>query len=184
MKGSRKNLTWRASGTRDFAKKYTCGHCQTVVAGKQYFEIDATTRDETDDLIVICPNCNRPTYFFQDKQIPGVGRGQAKIKYVPPDIHEIYSQVRLSYASASWASVALLCRKILMNVAVHLGANEGKSFLEYVSFLSDKNFISPQNHKWLDAIRKLGNDENHKIKLSSENEAKKVLDFSEIGSFL
>ena len=67
-----------------------------------------------------------------------------------------------------------------MNIAVTEGADEGKSFIDYVTYLNDKNFIPPKGKSWVDAIRKLGNEANHSIQFKSPEEAKLVLTFTEM----
>jgi hypothetical protein len=52
----------------------------------------------------------------------------------------------------------LLCRKMLMNVAVHEGAAEGLKFIEYVTYLSDHGYVPPfhrmENIGWITSGRK------------------------------
>ena len=40
------------------------------------------------------------------------------------------------------------CRKVLMNTAVHQGAEEGKTFAYYVDFLDSKGYIPPNGRAW------------------------------------
>ena len=72
------------------------------------------------------------------------------------------------------------CRKVLMNTAVHQGAEEGKTFAYYVDFLDSKGYIPPNGRAWVDHIRKVGNTATHEIKLVKQSEAELVLNFTEM----
>jgi len=74
----------------------------------------------------------------------------------------------------------MACRKILMNVAVHLKADEGQSFLDYVNFLDSKGYIPPNGKEWVDEIRKRGNTATHEIRLMENQDAELILTFTEM----
>jgi hypothetical protein len=92
----------------------------------------------------MCPFCNRPTFFEGDQQIPGVPYG-AEVSALPVNIEAIYNEARRSVASSSYTGAVMLCRKLLMNVAVDRGAPQNQSFAEYVNFIEAKGYIAPGN---------------------------------------
>jgi hypothetical protein len=67
-----------------------------------------------------------------------------------------------------------------MNISVSEGAKEGLSFVDYVNYLKDNNYIPPNGLKWVDEIRKHGNTANHKIVLKTKEEALKIVLFTEM----
>ena len=67
-----------------------------------------------------------------------------------------------------------------MNIAVSEGAKEGKSFVDYVNYLNDNNYIPPKGKAWVETIRKLGNEANHSIDFKTTDEAKLILTFTEM----
>ena len=67
-----------------------------------------------------------------------------------------------------------------MHVAVAKGAKAGKTFIEYVEFLSTNNYVPPEAKGWVDHNRKKGNEANHEIMIMSEEEAKDLIIFSEM----
>jgi hypothetical protein len=83
---------------------------------------------------------------------------------------------------SAYTAVALLCRKLLMNVANDQGAPAGQQFITYVDFLDDKKFIPPGGRPWVDHVRKQGNFATHDIPQPSEDEAKRLLTF--VGALL
>ena len=74
----------------------------------------------------------------------------------------------------------MLCRKLLMNVAVQQGARHNQSFQSYVEYLDEHGFVPPNGRKWVDAIRKKGNDANHEIELMSSKDAHNIIRFTEM----
>ena len=49
-------------------KKYSCGYCHSLVASKSAYFTDKAPQH----WIYICPNCEGPSIFILDKQVPGV----------------------------------------------------------------------------------------------------------------
>jgi hypothetical protein len=80
----------------------------------------------------------------------------------------------------SFTSAVLTCRKLLMHIAVAKGAAPGKSFMEYVEYLDQKNYIPPDGKGWVDYIRKKGNEANHEIKIMSVADASDLITFLEM----
>ena len=74
----------------------------------------------------------------------------------------------------------MLSRKMLMNIAVGEGAQEGLSFVGYVEYLADKGFIPPNGKAWVDYVRKRGNEANHEIALMGEADARALITFVEM----
>lgn len=154
-------------------RTYSCGFCNAVVGGT-YGYWSASDRS-----ILICPNCDQPAYFNErSEQIPGALEG-AKVAHVPAPLDDLFQEARRCYASAAYTAAVLICRKMLMNIAVHEGASEGLKFIEYVQHLSDKGYIPPNGKHWVDHIRKKGNEATHEIAVMSQGDASELLQFTE-----
>ena len=67
-----------------------------------------------------------------------------------------------------------------MNIAVEQGADEGKSFIEYIEYLSARGFVPPNGKEWVDHIRKKGNEATHEIVLMEQNDALDLINFIEM----
>ncbi len=67
-----------------------------------------------------------------------------------------------------------------MNIAVKHGAPENQSFQSYVEYLDQNGYVPPNGKKWVDAIRKKGNDANHEIPLMTATDARNIVRFSEM----
>ena len=156
------------------SKKYTCGFCGNVVASNQGFFVNSGIT------IQICPHCSNPTYFFGTSgQIPGVAPGN-EVEHLPVDVEALYREARNCVAISSHTAAVLACRKLLMNIAVAQGAEEGKSFLAYVDYLADQGYVPPNGRGWVDHIRKKGNEANHEIVLMTQNDAEELILFAEM----
>lgn len=157
-------------------RKYVCGYCGNQVSTRAgYFLTNAAGVD-----IRICPECNRPTYFEQDQlQIPGVPSGK-RVEHLPPDINALYEEARRATAAGAPTTAVLAVRKLLMHIAVSQGDDEGKSFIQYVEYLSAKGFVPPGGKTWVDHIRKKGNEANHEIRLMKREDAEELIAFAEM----
>lgn len=129
--------------------------------------------------VYLCINCYRPTFVFENEQFPEPRIGETLTK-LPDDINSIYEEARDCYSVKAYTGVTLLCRKLLMHVAVCFGAKEGDTFVHYINFLSDKGYITATSRKWVDKIRSFGNDVNHKIHIETSDKAKMILQFTEM----
>ena len=163
-------------------KAYTCGFCENKVVSYIGLRSGAQSDGSGNSTggIYLCPHCKAPTFINEyGEQIPGSSYGD-KIKNLPEDVDNVYEESRSCYKNNNYTACVLLCRKLLMNISVNQGADEGLKFIEYIDYLSQKGFIPPNGKQWVDHIRQKGNEATHEIKIMSENEAKELLIFSEM----
>lgn len=177
------NLNWNQS-QKIRSKSYICGYCGHDIASEEGY--NCTTKDNMQRnrlvaSIYICHHCHQPTYFSDiQKQFPGPIFGSNVNHITNPDVNSLYNEARSCYTFSAFTSSVMCCRKLLMNIAVQEGAQEGKSFVEYVNFLDSNGHIPKNGKPWVDKIRQLGNEANHKIDLKSQEEAKLILTFTEM----
>ena len=67
-----------------------------------------------------------------------------------------------------------------MNIAVSKGADEGKTFIEYVEYLAENNYIPPDAKYWVDYIREKGNEATHEIAIMGRKDAEDLIKFMEM----
>ena len=157
------------------SKKYRCGFCDNKVASDTGYFVNGLPAK-----IYICPFCGGPSYFLnQDVQVPGVAPGE-KVEHVPDDLHELYDEARRAASVNSHTAAVLACRKLLMNIAVTQGAEEGLHFIQYVEYLADNGFVPPNGKGWVDHIRKKGNEATHEIALMKTEDAEELISFAEM----
>jgi len=172
------NVSWEAT-QNIVAKTYICGYCGKAVASERGWQTSSFNSYPFRAQVYICPLCRQPSYFYGEEQTPGVAYGN-EVSHLPTDIADLYRDARNSVAVGANTASVLTCRKLLMNIAVAQGAEEGKSFLHYVEFLASKGYVPPNGRGWVDHIRKKGNEANHEIVLMSKPDAEELILFSEM----
>lgn len=153
---------------------YTCWNCEKTVSSNLGFPRKGLQPEISG--IYICPSCREPTILSFQETFPGVVYG-IQVNYLERDVEEIYNQARECMSVHSYTATVLLCRKLLMHIAVEKGAKEGENFTYYVKYLDEKNYTPPDSKDWVDHIRKQGNDVNHKITISTKEDAEELINF-------
>ncbi|MEA0563287.1 DUF4145 domain-containing protein [Lysinibacillus irui] len=153
---------------------YTCGYCGNVVGPSEHYR-----NNNGISKIFICPKCNFPTFVSNDRQIPGPLKG-GDIEHLPEGIKSLYDEARKCLTINAYTSTVLACRKLLMNISVSKGAEGGKTFAFYVTFLEENHYIPPESREWVDHIRKKGNEATHEIPSISREDAIELIDLTEM----
>lgn len=164
------------------SKAYVCGFCGNSLASeKGYFATDGNLPSKSVGSIYICHHCTKPTFFDSNgNQRPGALIGNI-VKHIPDkSIETLFFEAKLCYSIGAYTSSVMCCRKLLMNISVNEGAEEGQNYTDYVNFLNDKNYIPPKGKQWVDSIRIIGNEANHKIECKSQDDATMIVNFTEM----
>jgi hypothetical protein len=162
--------------------QFICGFCNINVSSVKGYKISVFGDGSGAQIgaIYICPNCRGPVFLSPSgKQYPSPGLGNP-VQHVPDSLNELYEEARRCTGQGCYTGAVLLCRKMLMNIAVEQEAKEGLNFVEYVNYLSDKGYVPPNGKHWVDHIRKKGNEATHEIVLMSETDARELLIFIEM----
>lgn len=159
------------------SKSFVCGYCSNQVASNRGYEFIEKYKILAS--VHLCPHCGRPTFFEGDTQVPGSMIGQS-VDNVPKDVGSYFNEARRDFSVNSYTSCVLICRKIIMNVAVDHGAEEGKQFAFYINYLMKNNYIGINSKSWVDKIRTSGNDATHKLPEISSDEARNIISFTEM----
>ena len=67
-----------------------------------------------------------------------------------------------------------------MHIACEKGADEGKTFVEYINYLNSNGYIAQGMREWVDQIRNLGNEATHKLEDKGREEAELAINFTSI----
>jgi uncharacterized protein DUF4145 len=157
-------------------KQYVCGFCGSNVASALGF---LNQNGPHIGVAYVCPMCDKPTFFSQAIRVPGAPLGNS-VQHVPDDVNKLYEEARSCCASSAYTAAVLLCRKLLMNIAVAEGAAAGQSFMQYVEYLAAQGYVPPKGKVWVDHIRKKGNEATHEIQIMKEQDALDLISFSEM----
>lgn len=150
---------------------YTCGHCNRNVTGivtSYYGQIRW----------MLCPGCLDASVLSKDGLLfPSAPFGPV-IEGLPDAVNSAYREARMCLAVNGFTACELVCRKILMHVAVEKGAAPGDSFNSYLTFLADQGYITTPMKGWVELIRKHGNQSTHKLSSPDKDRAESTLMFT------
>jgi len=156
-------------------RQYRCGYCdKEVTSNRGYFAGGIM------EGIWLCP-LGHPTFFDRlGNQYPSPVFGRSVASIPSGQVNDLYEEARRCMSVRAYTSAVLACRKLLMNIAVDKGAPPGKSFMEYVDYLSINNYVPPDGKEWVDHIREKGNDATHEILLMCKEDAEDLIEFTEM----
>jgi len=156
-------------------RAYRCGYCgHNVAPDKGYIETHVGLFQ-----IRICHQCNKPTFFDNQAQFPGVIYGNSVGHLPSKDVEAIYEEARRCVSVNAFTAAVLCCRKLLMHVAVEKGAPTGATFAKYVDHLQSGGLLPVGGKDWVDHIREKGNEANHEVVMATPEDAHLLLDFME-----
>jgi hypothetical protein len=158
---------------------YVCGHCNTKVTGAV---VATYSWQNTQGITILnkwllCPNCSLGSVIINDRVFPGSPFGP-KIQGLPADVEDAYEEARRCMEVSAYTAAELICRKILMHVAVEKGASEGESFVSYLSYLENNGYVTPPMKTWVDLIRQHGNRATHKLETPEKERAQSTVMFT------
>lgn len=155
---------------------YICGHCGTSVSGA----VIALVGDGSGRYArwLQCPKCSEGSFCSLDDRIfPGAKFGPL-IEGLPKEVAEAYEESRDCLAVNATAACELLCRKILMHVAVDKEAKEGQTFASYVDYLEKEGYVTPPMRDWVKLIKDHGNESTHRLPSPERKRAEGTLLFT------
>lgn len=161
-------------------KAYTCWSCDRDIASNLGYVSSSNVSSALNRYIYICPYCKSPSFFNEHRaQYPSATTG-SPVEHLSEEVDIAYNEARRSYAASAYTSSALMCRKILMNVAVERGAEQNKTFKYYVDWLTKHHYVPPNSEGWIDHIRNKGNDATHEIPPITQEDAQELISFCEM----
>jgi len=154
---------------------YKCARCERDIVGAV---VAFATYGGDNVRWLQCPRCGDGAVQSIDGNIyPGVAFG-VKLDGLPEDVELAYTEARNCMAVDAYGACELVCRKILMCVAVEKGAKEGESFSGYLTYLCEKGFITDAMMGWVEIIRENGNKATHEIEKVDKGRAESTIMFT------
>lgn len=162
-------------------ENYSCAFCGNQVASIVGWD------SENGGQIRVCPNCQFPTFFdgastfsFR-RQAPSSLPGRS-VTNLPADVAALYEDARQSAAVRAYTASVLVCRKMLVDLAVAQGDSykRGKPIWEYVDYLAASIFTPPHGKEWLDRIKDQGNKATHELGVMEKEDATLLITFIEM----
>jgi len=170
-----KSIGHSDGSTNDSWYPYKCATCERDISGAVV--AFASSGGHTVRWLQ-CTHCGDGAVQRIDENIyPGVAFG-IKLDGLPEDVELAYKEARNCMAVDAYGACELVCRKILMCVAVEKGAKEGESFSSYLKYLGDKGFITDAMMGWVGIIKENGNKATHKIEKVDKGRAESTIMFT------
>jgi hypothetical protein len=152
--------------------QYYCAHCDSQVSGAVIGRYDHTATK-----LLFCPTCLKGSVYVAGVISPSAKFG-ATLEGLPPDVASAYDEARRCMSVNAYVASELICRKILMHIAVDKGAKEGESFVSYLNHLEAKGYITLPIKGWADTIRQNANEATHELKVISRQRAEATVIFT------
>ena len=155
-----------------------CGHCGNNISLKVFANY---YNEHTNEYIYFtgqCPFCGKPVIYDKKKNlsIPYISTHE-NIKYLPENIATLYNEIKESFAVSSYTCCVITARTLMAHIAVEQGAEDNKSFVDYVNYLQQNCLPLKTNNAWVDKIRQLGNDSTHKLVIATKEDAESSIKF-------
>jgi len=161
-------------GHQGYFVDFLCGHCGNKGNGAVIAEY---TKHSPGIRWVMCPTCSHGTVIDRNGITYPSPKFGDELQGLPKEVSNAYDEARNCMSVNAFSACTLLCRKLLMHVAVDKGDTEGKNFTEYIDYLKTSGYITSAMDDWVDKIREGGNDATHKIPPATEKIAKNILLF-------
>jgi len=158
-------------------KSFICWNCNNGVASNSGYK---THKESSTKKIFICPHCGAPNIYDINGKTPLSPLPGKDIEKLPENLNEIYNEIRTCMQNNSFTAAIMLMRKIIMNIAVHEGADKNLKFVQYVDYLCDNGIVHKKSKKKAESVKNLGNDANHEIESRTKEEAQNCLEFIEL----
>lgn len=169
----------------DAVETVPCGHCggtQHVVVARCSDQTGHPSQPSTK--WVRCISCLRGSVLEAGAIHPN-SKPLRTPRGLPPTDAAIWEEVRACLGAQAHAAAVMLCRKLLLHVAVANGLepknekDRAPSFLQAVDHLQAEEVITKKMRPWVDRIKDVGNEGAHELKPVTRETALDVARFTE-----
>ncbi|MCZ4563558.1 DUF4145 domain-containing protein [Rhodococcus sp. IEGM 1401] len=100
------------------------------------------------------------------------------------DTEATWNEVRSCLSARAFTASVMMCRKLLMHMAVTEGLPEkddkdrAPNFFQCIDHLQSEGVITKRNRKWVDRIKDIGNEANHDLASIDKEQATTVATFT------
>lgn len=161
------------SNSSEAFQKITCPHCDRDVVAAVLAAYDHAPSAKW----LRCPGCGKGSTINDNALTPSPLPGEM-VDGLPADVDSAFKEARRSLGASAYTASELMCRKILMHVAVDKHADPGKTFAYYLNYLESQGHLTPPMKPWVDMIRQNGNIATHEIPATDEHRALTTLSFT------
>lgn len=159
---------------------YTCWNCHERVSSVPIARDSGMVRvlhgqrNYPPIALLRCPNpdCEEGSVVTKNGVVMPRPPAGGLVRNLPPDVEQAWREARLAFGAGAFTAAEMMCRKILMHIAVdRADAKPGLRWIEYVDLLRDGGYFSPGVRHRITEIKDRGNDANHQLPASTETDA-------------
>ncbi len=152
----------------------TCGNCGLVVLAK------VLNSNGTGTFWLLCPGCREGSVKVTSGAVYPAAAAGAPVNGLPDDVAQAWREARTVHAVAAYTASEILCRKILMHLAVDVaGGKPGDTFQAYIEHLDKAGYIGAGLRPAVEKIKNRGNVANHALPSSTEADSVITLKITE-----
>ena len=152
-----------------------------IVCGNCDYGIAATVLHSTADVFwLLCPNCQDGSVRTKSGAVYPVAPAGGSVTNLPADVAQAWREARTAHAVAAYTAAEIMCRKILMHLAVDVANSKaGATFKDYIADLDKAGYISTALKPAVEKVRDRGNAANHDLPASTEADSLVTLKITE-----
>lgn len=151
---------------------FICPRCKSGSVLNLKLEYRQNRRREEIEMLQRSAMNNADMYTLSPGPLP-----MPRPKNLPDDIEAAWDEVLNAGRASAWTAAELMCRKILMHIAVdQFDMEEGLNFTAYVKKFDDERFFPRMMMPVIDGIRERGNRATHDLASTPKEQAMKTLD--------
>ncbi|MEA2641071.1 MAG: hypothetical protein QOF51_2465 [Chloroflexota bacterium] len=152
----------------------TCGHCGRSVHAAVIADVEGI-------YWLRCTHCHAGSVLHEThygpRQSPQPRPGE-DVEGLPDDIRDAWDEARSCAGAAAHTATEMVCRKILMHIAVDKGDREGQSFASYIDHLVAEGYVTKPMRSWVERIKDRANRANHDIAQTTAEQGAETLTFT------
>ncbi|MEU0545673.1 DUF4145 domain-containing protein [Nocardia sp. NPDC005978] len=130
-----------------------------------------------------CVNCLRGSVVNDGTQSPGIKPLSTPAR-MPETDTAVWEEARACLAVGAYTAAVMICRKLLMHVAVahDLPAKNEKgrapTFVAALDHLQEEGIVTRPMRKWIDRVKEVGNEANHELTPTTKEQAMDIASFT------
>lgn len=170
--------------SRDAYTRSDCASCgSNVQMGVVAYRVPTSNADYRDVHWLVCASCAKPYLLIGETVFPPVPTLPTP-GHLPPEIAPAWAEVASCLGVGAFTASAIMCRKILLHVAVSEGLEPEDekgwtpNFEKAVDHLASVGVITAAMTPWVTKVRTSGNTAAHKLPATSKDEAQTLAEFT------
>jgi hypothetical protein len=158
----------------------TCGNCGLKVSATVVQVGERVSKEAAGIWWLLCPNCMDGCVRTKDGSVWPVAPVLANITGLPSDVAGAWKEAQAAHVVAAYTASEMMCRKILMHLAVDVAdGKEGGTFKRFIEDLDKAGYISTGLKPAIEKIKDRGNTANHELPASTAADSLMTLRITE-----